>query len=264
MKYPITLLMVAITFLNLFACGKQSSSDHQLKVIATAVPHAEILEQIKPDLAAKGIDLQIIVVDDYNIPNRSLADGEVDANFFQHLPFLNMQNEEFGYRLQSLGAVHIEPMGIYSSKIKSLKDLKPASIVAIPNDPSNEARALELLEKAGLIKLNRHDSNTTVHNIVENPLRLKFSEIDSPLLPRTMDDVVLAVITTNFALQAGLSPQKDALALEDKDSLYANIVAIRNGDGDRENLKALKEALQSEKIREYILKTYHGAIIPAF
>lgn len=264
MKYYFTLLLAVLALFNLLACSTQSSSGHRLKVVATAIPHAEILEQIKPDLAAKGIDLQIIVVDDYNIPNRSLADGEVDANFFQHLPFLNMQNEEFGYALQPLAAVHIEPMGIYSKKIKSLKDLKSGAVIAIPNDPSNEARALELLQKVGLIKLNRHDSNTTVHNIIENPLRLKFNEIDSPLLPRTLDDVVLAVITTNFALQAGLDPQKDALASEDKDSLYANIVVIRRGDASREDLQALKEVLQSEKVRNYIQNTYKGAIIPAF
>lgn len=263
MNQHIRLLILTSLFLFTIVACNHSNTSHQLTVVATAVPHAEILEQIKPDLKAKGIDLQIIVVDDYNTPNRSLADGEVDANFFQHLPFLTLQNDEFNYHLEALAMVHVEPMGLYSKKITSLKDLRQGSVVVIPNDPTNEARALALLEKAGLIELNRHDVNTTVHNISDNPLKLKFNEIDSPLLARTLDDAVLAAITTNFALQANLYP-KDALAQEDKESLFANIVAVRQGEANREEIQALKEALHSDKVRNFIIDHYKGAIIPAF
>ncbi len=253
-----------LLFFSLFClCSCGSKSENTLKVAATPVPHAEILEFIKPDLAAQNIDLNVIVVDDFNTPNRALADKEIDANYFQHQPFLDKQKKDFGYELISMGPIHIEPMGLYSKKIQSLKELKKGSLVAVPNDPTNEARALLLLEKQGLIKLSRHDSNASVVDIIENPLQLSFTEIDSPLLARSLDDVALAAITTNFALQAKLSPQKDALLLEDSNSPYANILVVRSGEENNPKIQALKAALQSQKVKEFIEKKYQGAVLPA-
>jgi D-methionine transport system substrate-binding protein len=242
------------------------NSDHKgLRVAATPVPHAEILEFIKPDLAAQGIDLQILVMDDYNIPNRALSDGEVDANFFQHRPFLEMQIEAFHYPIEELTPVEIEPMGLYSQKIKSLSGLKEGSVVAIPNDPSNEARALFLLQSEGLIELSPKDNPlSTLHNITSNPKKLKLIEVDAAMIPRALQDVALAAINTNFALEAGLIPTRDALALESKNSPYANILVIRKGDADRADIQALKTALTSDKMREFLLEKYKQAILPAW
>lgn len=245
------------------SCQKEGSPK-TLKVAATSVPHAEILEFIKPDLKKEGIDLEIIVMEDYNTPNRALADKEVDANFFQHPLFLEMQKKDFGYDLEILGSVHLEPMGLYSNKIKDIHALEEGSKIAIPSDPSNEARALALLENTGLLKLKRHDVNTSVLDISENPKHLQLVEIDSPLLARSLEDVDLAAITTNFALQGGLSPKADALAIEDAQSNFVNIVVIRPGEGERPDLQALIKILQSGKVRAFIEHKYKGAVIPAF
>lgn len=254
-------LLTAVLTLGLIGCGNRTSSK-TLKVAATSVPHAELLEFIKPDLKNEGVELEVVIVEDYTIPNRALVDGDVDANFFQHAAFLQEQIDSFGYPLEVLLAVHIEPMGLYSHKIKSLKEIKEGAIVAIPSDPSNEARALELIEKRGLITLRKRGLHTTVLDIGENPQHLKFVEIDSALLARSLDDVTLAAITTNFALQAGLSPQKDALAIEDFHSDYVNVVVIRKGEEERKELQALKRALESPKVQDYIKENYKGAITP--
>jgi len=246
----------------IFACTKKT--EHGLKVAATPVPHAQMLEYIKPDLAEQGINLIIIVTDDYNLPNRALADHEIDANFFQHLPFLKEQIKEFDYPIEEFAKVEIEPMGIYSTKYSTLEEIPTNGTIAIPNDPTNEARALLLLQDQGLIELdNPYNLSATVVNINQNPRNLKFIEVDAAMLPRTLTDVDAAAINTNFALEAHLSP-KQALALENKDSPYVNILAIRIGDGIRSDLQALKSALTSEKMREYIIKNYRGAVIPAF
>jgi D-methionine transport system substrate-binding protein len=253
---------ITASFLLLAGC---SQSTNGLKVAATPVPHAQMLEFIKPDLKAQGIDLNIIVTDDYNMPNRALAQKEIDANFFQHLPFLEEQLRQFHYRIEDFGAIEIEPMGLYSKKIHSLADLKNNATIAVPNDPSNEARALLLLQAQGLITLdNPQNLHATIINIQGNPKMLKFIEVDAAMLPRSMDDVDAAVINTNFAIEAKLDPLKDALALENKDSPYANILAIRIGDAQRPDLKALKAAMTSDKMREFIQKTYKGAVLPAF
>lgn len=244
-----------------FAACSSGNGGKTLKVAATSVPHAEILEAVKPDLKAEGIDLQIIVVEDYNTPNRALTDKEVDANFFQHPAFLDLQMKDFGYPLEILGAVHLEPMGLYSHKAKTLKELKEHAKVAVPSDPSNQARALELMEAAGLIKVKKHSSHLSILDISDNPHGLKIVEIDSPLLARSLDDVDLAAITTNFALQGGLTPKKDALAIEDSHSDYVNVVVIRKGESGRADLQALKKALRSDKVRQYIDEHYKGAVI---
>ena len=241
-------------------CAK---SEVGLKVAATPVPQAELLEFAKEALKEKGVNLIVITMEDYNIPNRALADKEVDANFFQHLPFLEEQIAQFHYPIESFAAIEIEPMGIYSKKINSLSALKAGNLVAIPNDPTNEGRALLLMQSQGLIQLSGQNLFApTIADIVENPKSLRFIEVDAAMAPRSLDDAVLAVINTNYALQAGFFPQKDALAIESPKSPYANILAIRIGDEGREDLQALKAVMTSEAMKKFILEKYKGAILP--
>lgn len=258
-------LLVFASALLLLLSGCSSKQKNALKVAATPVPHAQMLEFVKPDLKEKGIDLIIITTDDYNMPNRALAEKEIDANFFQHVPFMELQIEEFHYSIQNDGKIEIEPMGIYSKKIKSINDLQDKATIAIPNDPSNEARALLLFQSHGIIKLdNSNNLNATILNITDNPKQLKFIEIDAAMLPRTLQDVDAAAINTNYALEAHLNPTKDALILESKDSPYANILTIRIGDENRPDIQALKAAMTSEKMRKFIMGKYKGAVLPAF
>ena len=243
------------------------SSDKKvvLKVGATPVPHAEILNEIKPLLAKDGIDLQIIEFTDYVKPNLSLNDKEIDANFFQHEPYLKKFAADRKLALVNLVAVHIEPMGVYSKKLKDIKSVPDGAKVAIPNDPTNGGRALNILAKAGLIKLKDGVGiSATVGDIVENPKNLKITEAEAAMLPRTLDDVDLAVINSNFAMEAKLNPTKDALFIEPKDSPYANIVAVRKGDENRKEIQALKKALTSPEVKKFIEEKYKGAVIPAF
>lgn len=257
------LLALVLSF-ALTACGSSPKSGG-LRVAATPVPHAEMLEEIRDDLKKEGYDLDIVVVDDYNIPNRYVNDGEVSANFFQHKPFLDEQIAAFGFKLVDYGKIHIEPMGVYSKLFKSLNELPTKGTIAIPNDPANEARALLLLEKAGVITLDpKVGLKATTANITSNPKQIRFLEIDAPMLPRTLSEVSAAVIPSNFALQASLNPETQALIQEDPNSPYANILVIRAGDEDRADLKALKKALTSEKMRTFILTKYKGALVPAF
>ena len=236
-----------------------------LKVGATPVPHAEILNEIKPLLAKDGIDLQIIEFTDYVKPNLSLNDKEIDANFFQHEPYLKKFAADRKLDLVNRGAVHIEPMGVYSKKLKDIKSVPDGAKVAIPNDPTNGGRALNILAKAGLIKLKDGVGiSATVGDIVENPKNLKITEAEAAMLPRTLDDVDLAVINSNFAMEAKLNPTKDALFIEPKDSPYANIVAVRKGDENRKEIQALKKALTSPEVKKFIEEKYKGAVIPAF
>lgn len=243
------------------------SSDKKvvLKVGATPVPHAEILNEIKPLLAKDGIDLQIIEFTDYVKPNLSLNDKEIDANFFQHEPYLKKFAADRKLDLVNLVAVHIEPMGVYSKKLKDIKSVPDGAKVAIPNDPTNGGRALNILAKAGLIKLKDGVGiSATVGDIVENPKNLKITEAEAAMLPRTLDDVDLAVINSNFAMEAKLNPTKDALFIEPKDSPYANMVAVRKGDENRKEIQALKKALTSPEVKKFIEEKYKGAVIPAF
>lgn len=243
------------------------SSDKKvvLKVGATPVPHAEILNEIKPLLAKDGIDLQIIEFTDYVKPNLSLNDKEIDANFFQHEPYLKKFAADRKLDLVNLVAVHIEPMGVYSKKLKDIKSVPDGAKVAIPNDPTNGGRALNIPAKAGLIKLKDGVGiSATVGDIVENPKNLKITEAEAAMLPRTLDDVDLAVINSNFAMEAKLNPTKDALFIEPKDSPYANIVAVRKGDENRKEIQALKKALTSPEVKKFIEEKYKGAVIPAF
>lgn len=243
-----------------FSCSHAPAEKH-LTVAATSVPHAQMLEQVKDELHAQGICLQILIIDDYNLPNRALAEGEVDANFFQHTPFLEAQVHSFAYPLRSLAKIHIEPMGLYAPSLSSIGSLQEGASIAIPNDPTNEHRALLLLQAEGLITLNQKAE--TLLDITSNPKRLRIQEIDAAMLARTLQDVALAAIPTNFALQAGLTPSR-ALVLEQGSSAYANILVVREGEENRKELAALATSLTSEKMRRFILETYHNALLPSF
>ena len=236
-----------------------------LKVGATAVPHAEILNDIKPLLAKEGVDLQVIEFSDYVKPNLALNDKELDANFFQHEPYLDTFVSERKLELISAGKVHIEPMGIYSKKIKTLNDIPNGAKIAIPNDPSNGGRALALLESAKLLKLKDGVGvKATIGDITQNDKKLQLVEIEAALLPRSMDDTDLSVINSNFAMEAKLNPVKDSLFTEPKESPYANIVAVRKGDEKRPEIQKLMKALQSPEVKKFIEEKYKGAVVPAF
>ena len=271
-------LIAALAFsaLALAGCGSQQSASSgassaasgakTLKVGATAVPHAEILEAAKPLLEKEGITLEIVEFNDYVQPNLALNDKELDANYFQHEPYLkNFMDEHKEVKLKNAAGVHIEPMGIYSHKVKKLDELKDGASIAIPNDPTNGGRSLLLLEKAGLLKLKAGvGEKATVQDIVENPKNLKFQEVEAAQVPRTLDDVDAAIINSNFAMQVPLDPTKDALFIEDSTSPYVNIIAVREGDENRPEIQALIKVLHSDEIKNFINEKYKGAVVPAF
>ncbi|MBE8949930.1 MAG: MetQ/NlpA family ABC transporter substrate-binding protein [Quinella sp. 3Q1] len=248
------------------ADDKSAAKEVTLKIGATPVPHAELLAEIKSDLKEKGITLEIVEFNDYVQPNIALNDKELDANFFQHEPYLNdFIKEHKDVKLKNAGGIHIEPMGIYSKKIKDLKELADGAAVSIPNDPTNGGRALLLLQKAELLKLKDGvNEMATVQDIVENPKNLVIQEVEAAQLPRTLEDVDISIINTNFAMNADLNPMKDALFIEDKTSPYVNIIAVRDGDENRDDIKTLVNTLQSDKIKKFIEEKYKGAIVPAF
>ena len=239
-----------------------------IKVGASITPHAEILNAVKDDLAAQGYNLEVVEFTDYVLPNTALEEGDLDANYFQHGPYLDDFNAQNGTHLVAVAAIHYEPFGIYAGKTTSLEELADGATVAIPNDGTNEARALLLLEAQGLIKLNEGVTFTaTKLDIAENPKNLDIQEIEAAQLPRSLQDVDLAVINGNYAIQAGLKVS-DALAVEDKDSIaaetYANVLVVKEGNEETDATKALIAALQSETVREFIDATYAGAVIAKF
>ncbi len=259
------LALSALLLIGIVGCGQSKGDSTTVKVSVTSVPHAEILEHIQPELLERGITLELTVADDYDVHNRSLAEKEVDANFFQHIPFLEEQIADFDYEIQEFGKIHIEPLGLYSKKFASLEDIPEGSTISLPNDPTNEARALALLHRNGLIEMtDLSNLKATIIDIKENPKNLKFEEVDASMLSRTLDDVDASVINTNFALAADLNPMEDALIIEDSDSPNVNILTIRIGDEDREELKILKEVLMSDSVRKFINEKYEGAIVPVF
>ena len=263
-----TLLAVALIALSLIVagCGQQTATN-VIKVGATPKPHAEILEIVKPLLAKEGVELKIQTFTDYNTPNLAVDKGEIDANFFQHGPYLEEFNKDHNLKLVSIAKVHIEPMGIYSKKVKSLNVLNNGDTVAIPNDTTNGGRALTLLEKAGLIQLKPGVGiKATVQDIVSNPKNLKVTTLAAEQLPRVLSDpqVAAAVINGNYALEAGLNPTKDPLFLEEKDSPFANILVVKDTRANDPNLQKLAKALNSPEVKKFIEDTYKGAVIPAF
>lgn len=268
MKKILSIALSLTLVLALGGCGAKSttastSEKKVIKVGATPVPHKEILEQVKPILEKEGYELQIVEFTDYVTPNTALDEGELDANFYQHIPYLTKFNAEKHTDLDYTAKVHIEPMGVYSKKVKKLAELKDSAEIAVPNDPTNETRALKLLEKEGVIKLKEGELLAKT-DIVENKKNVKIKEIDAPQLPRVLEDVDAAVINTNYAISANLNPLKDAIAIESKDSPYANILAVRRKDKDRQQIQALSKALNSPEIKKFIDEKYKGSIIPAF
>lgn len=236
-----------------------------IKVGASPTPHAQILEQIKPILAKQGITLQIVEFQDYVQPNLALAQGELDANYFQHIPYLNQFSKDHQLDLTYIAKVHIEPIGVYSNKIKSLDQLPEKALVAIPNDPTNGGRALLLLQRAKLIELRSGVGLTATElDIAKNPKGLQFKPLEAAELPRALPDVDIAVINTNYALSANLNPTKDALFIEDSQSPYVNVLAVRTKDKNKAALKKLATALTSKTVKDYIVNTYQGSIVPAF
>jgi D-methionine transport system substrate-binding protein len=244
-----------------------NAADAVLKVAATAVPHAEILNFVKPQLKAQGVDLQVKEFSDYVQPNIAVEDKQLDVNFFQHQPYLDSFNKDRKTSLVAVpdGKVHVEPFGAYSSKIKNIKDLKDGASVAIPNDPSNGGRALILLAKQGLIELKDPKSLTpTPLDVVKNPKKLKFRELEAPLLPRALNDVDLALINTNYAIEAKLNPTQDALFIEGADSPYTNIVVSRTDRAQDPSIAKLMKALHTPEVKKFIQDKYKGAVVPAF
>ena len=246
------------------ALAAPSFAAEDIVVGVTPFPHKDIMLAAKPLLAKEGYNLVIKEFTDYVQPNMALASKQLFANFFQHEPYLDNMNKEKKLDLVSIGKVHIEPLGVYSKKIKKLADLKKGNSISVPNDPTNEARALRLLEANGVITI-KPGALVTVADITKNPLGLKFHELDAAQLPRTLDDVTASVINTNFAGEAGLVPARDALVMEGSESPYANIVVVRNEDKDSPKAKALMKAVQSPEVKAFIQKNLvERGIVPVF
>lgn len=280
MKKVLALLFALTMVLGLAACGGGETTEAPaeggepteavtLKVAASPTPHAEILAQVKDVLAEEGITLEVTEYGDYVIPNTAVEEGDMDANFFQHTPYMDQFNTENGTHLVAVAKIHYEPMGIYPGKTASLEDLPDGAVIAVPNDVTNEARALQLLAAQGLIEINPDAGlNATPKDITSNPKNIEFKELEAAMLPQTVGEVDLSVINSNFALQGGLNPAEDSLASEDADSeaaqTYANIIAVKEGSEDSPAVQALIKALQSDAVREFINTTYSGAVVPMF
>jgi D-methionine transport system substrate-binding protein len=267
MKKLLVCILIAFAAFSAFAQGaSESSKTTVLKVGATPVPHAEMLNLVKDDLAAQGIDLQVVEFTDYVTPNTAVEEGEIDANFFQHIPYMESFNTDHGYHLVNAGGIHIEPLAIYSKKVSSLADLKKGALIAIPNDPTNEGRALLLLQSAGLITLKDSTKlDSTVNDISENKLGLKFSELEAATISRVLSDVDAAVINGNYAIPAGLTATKDGLFVEGADSPYVNIIAVKEGHENDPAIVALVKALQSQEVKDWVAKTYpNGEVVLVF
>ena len=242
-----------------------AQAGEKLVVAATPVPHAEILELIKPTLAKEGVDLEIKVFTDYVQPNVQVAEKHLDANYFQTLPYLESFNKGKGTNLTTVIGVHVEPFGGYSKKVKNLSELKDGATIAIPNEGSNSGRALILLQKAGLIELkDPTNAVSTPKDIAKNPHNFKFKELESALLPRVLDQVDLDIINTNYALEAGLNPATDALIIEGADSPYVNFLVARPDNKDSAAIQKLAKALTSPEVKAFIEQKYKGAVLPAF
>jgi len=261
------MLMMCLTTRPVFsqAAAQPAQKVVTLKVGATPIPHGDLLNLIQADLAAQGIRLEIVELTDYVTPNILLAEKQLDANFFQHVPYLEAFCADRKLSLVSAGQVFVAPLGLYSRKYRNVADIPSGSVIAIPNDPTNEARALLLLQNKGLIRLRAGSGlKATVRDITENPRRFVFKEIEAPQLPRTLDDTAASIINGSFAMQAGFVPARDALILEGAESPYANVVAVRAGDTTDPRIVALVKALQTDKVRQYLERTFKGSFVPAF
>ena len=266
MKKAILIALVLVAAFAAFASAAPEKSATKITVGATPEPHAEMLNLIVDDLAAKGITLVVQEFTDYVTPNEAVESGEIDANFFQHIPYLESFNSERGFHLVNAGGIHIEPLALYSKKYKALADLPNGAKIAIPNDPTNEGRALLLLASAGLITL--ADSNnleSTPIDITSNTKNLSFVEVEAASLPRVLDDVDAAVINGNYAIPAGLSAAKDGLVVEGANSPYVNVIAVKAGNENNAAIIELVKALQSDKIKNWVAEKYpNGEVVIVF
>lgn len=258
-------LSVALVFTG---CGSKESDDKVIKVGATPAPHAEVLEVIKDDLEKEGYTLEIVEYNDYILPNKAVSEGELDANYFQHISYLNNYNEENGTDLVSAGSIHYEPFALYAGKTASIDKLADGAKVAVPNDGTNEGRALKLLEAEGLIKLDpKAGFLATKLDVVENPKNIELVEMEAAQLPRVLSDMDMAVINGNYAIDAGLK-LADAIAVEADDSeaaeAYANVIAVAKGNENSDKVKALVAALHSAEVKEFMEATYGGAVVALF
>ena len=261
MKKHVSILLVLSLVASLFI-GCAGKDENVLTIGATPEPHAEMLKLVVDDLKKMGITLKVMEFTDYITPNEALESGQIDANFFQHLPYMDSFNKEKGYHLVDAGGIHIEPMALYSKKVKSLAELKGGKI-AIPNDPTNEGRALLLLQSAGLIKVDPAAGlEATPINVIDNPYGFVFSELEAATIPRILPDVDAAVINGNYAIPAGLVASVDGLFVEGADSPYVNIIAIKEGSKKIDSIKALVKALKSQKVADFIAKKYpNGEVV---
>ena len=269
------LVVLSVVLLAVGACGKgdqASSASNEddskgvtLKISASSTPHAEILELIAPELEKEGIKLDVVLTSDGIQANKQVAENELDANYFQHLPYLEQVNRDSGIDLVSVIGTHIEPFGIYSEKIKSIEELSVGAKVSIPKDPVNFSRALLLLASAGVIELDEGKSGDYVlQDITENAKEIEFIPVDAELLIRSLADVEISTINANFALEANYNPLEDALSLEGSSSPYVNILVSRQDNKESEAIQKLATALTSEKVKEFILEKYAGAVVPTF
>lgn len=256
------ILACILLLFSLVACNKPSSET--LIIGAIAGPETELIETAKEVAKNKyGLDVKIVSFNDYNLPNEALQDGSLDANVYQHLPYLQAAMKAHHYNMETIGKTFVYPVGIYSQKVKALADLPEKAIIALPNDPSNELRALQLLEKAQLITL-KNSEGTGLKEIASNPRQLQFKEMDAAQLPRVLPDVDAAVINTTFALPAGLNPARDALFTEDKDSPYANVIVIRKDSPKKAKLVLFVKALNSDEVKEKAKSLFGDAALPAW
>ena len=269
-KFVTVSLAAALAIGTITANGVLVSADAEkgtIKVAASATPHAEILEEAKPILEKEGWDLEVTVFDDYVQPNLVVESGDFDANYFQHIPYLDNFNEEQGTHLVNAGGIHYEPFGIYPGTKKTLDELEDGDTIAVPNDTTNEARALLLLQDNGVITLKDGAGlEATVKDIEENPKNIQIEELEAAQVSRVKDEVAFVVLNGNYALQAGYSVSKDSIAHETSDSeaakTYVNIIAVKEGNEDNEAVKALVDVLKSDEIKDYINETYDGAVVP--
>lgn len=272
----LTAIISGIVSIGLIGCGNSEGSsndsssngdDKVIKVGVSPVPHEEIMEVAKPLLEAKGYTVEIVEFTDYVLPNTALESGEIDANYFQHIAYLNSFNADNGTHLTYTAEIHLEPMGAFSKKYKTVDEVEEGAVVAVPDDPSNEARALRVLAAAGLIEVNDGELITTA-DITSNPKNLEFKELEAATLPRVLEDVDIAVINGNYALEAGLDVNNDAFYAEDKnvESLKErrNVLAVKEGNENSQKIKDLTEALTSDEVREFIEEKYKGAVVPVF
>ena len=262
------LALAGLLALSVTACGGDSGETTTIKVGATPAPHAEVLEVVKPLLEEQGITLEIVEFNDYNTPNDSVEDGSIDANYFQHITYMNNYNETSGTHLVSVAEVHYEPFGLYAGKCASIGELPDGAQIAVPNDATNEARALLLLQQEGLITLNEDAGiNATILDIVDNPKNLEIVELEAAQIPSRLADVDLAVINGNYAIDAGLKVA-DALAIESADgeaaTAYVNVLTVKEGNEDNEAIQALVKALCSDEVKTFMEETYEGAVVPMF